>query len=226
MADLNISIGEAAKLAADYLERTEEGSIENNLGFNVGPSVQLGAADTAVAASVSADGRLGLILESEVEELEIVADKLRRPHVLVKDILNLNIGKVLNYVTQTVEVQSEYQTISAGLTTRVEGQFGEASRLNLQPGLYVRQTKATLKTRGLDVLEAGAWERWAATGPAFRSVASSHDGDEGSFGWSVSVGGGFFVRKELDLAVTASLAFALYGDGVEFTPTGGFQGSF
>lgn len=92
---------------------------------------------------------------------------------------------------------------------------------------YVRQTKATLKTRGLEVEDTSAWERWAATGPLFRSVVASREGDEGGFGWFVSAGGGFFVRKELDLAVTGSLLAALYGDGVfELTPAVGLRRNF
>lgn len=227
MSWVSLSIPEAGDAAADYMARTESDSIEKNLGVNVGPSVQLGAGGTAVAASVSAEGRVGMILDRDVNGPKIIPGKMPSPTDFLGHLLELDIDKVIDDVSEAVRTKTEYRTLSAGLTTRLEGQFGGGSRLNLQPGLYVKQTKATLKTRGLEVEDASAWERWAATGPIFRSVAASVDGEEATFGWSVSVGGGFFVRKELDLAVTASLASALYGDGVfEITPAVGIQGNF
>ena len=78
------------------------------------------------------------------------------------------------------------------------------------------------------MMDASAWDRWVTTGPAFRSVLSGIDGDEGVFGWSASVGGGgvLFEREELCLGITVGITGAFYSDGVELTQNLGIQGNF
>lgn len=221
MKSINISLGRDLIASADYSAGAEDGGLETTAGVSGGPSITVsGSGAPSVAGSVSVEGRVGWVFDHKIS---VTQSAVRAPTVdeLFGDVLHGVVPKL-----DLGERKLEYRAYSAGATVKAEGEFGEANRFNLHPGLYLQQTNAVLKNRGRRI-DGMAWELSSAIGPSFRSVASGSSKDESTLGGFLSIGGSLYLRKELDVAFTAGLTGTIYGDGVTtITPAVGLQGSF
>ena len=90
----DLSVPEVVSAATDYWPRTEEGYFEKTLAANAGGSIYLSkpdnSVDFSVSFSVSADGRLGRVLDRDINSTQS-AMRLPSPENFMGSILQ---GKI------------------------------------------------------------------------------------------------------------------------------------